>query len=436
MRNSLIAVVFSLIIVAPLSAQVVLGGTADINAGVFIDSEKYDNSEISQTLVISPSLSTWTDLFDFSFLGSIVVEKPMDELDFEVNELLISLYPFDFMQIKAGRFSHLPGTAEFLSSTNYFSRTDYEKLLTGSMTDTGIPNDLIQLGFFISDFYLLFTAAPFKPNMLLPEVTSPWFPGKDIPTEVTISILLGKTTLYLNEIVYVEPDPEEYTLKNFSYSPEIGVTLGGVDISLIYYHGYDNTPLTKAKFILSGLHESDPYDIELTPYYRQIDAIGANIATSISSLRLWADASYTFEKAILSSRVSYVTRTSAVVSYPYFEYTIGGSYEIYDPSIFALLEIRNSRIIDGEDHLAQPLLGSAVTTGVNFSFFDSRLSVYFLNLRSFTDHSNVFVTRVSLDPTDSLSLVLTYPIFTGQLDTELGQFSEIKHLSINLEWRY
>ena len=420
----------------PLSAEVLLSGTAELNAGVFIDPETLAESTLDQQLVLSPNLSAWADFFDFSFTGSIAFERPVEALDFNIDELLVTLYPFDFMQVKAGRFAYLPGTAEFLSSTNYFSRTDYENLLAGTVSETGVPNDLLQLGFFVSDYYFKFTTALFRPEMLLPPVTSPWFPGKDIPTAVEITILLSETTLYLDEIYYAEPEVPEYSFEEVSFSPEIGATFGGIDLSLMYYRGFDNTPLTQVYFKASGLYEADPYDIELVPYYRWIDAIGANFATTISALRLWADASCTFEKAIITNRVSFASRNTPVVTHPYLEYTLGASYEIYDPSILAMLEIRNSHIIDGGENLIKPILGSALTYGINFSFFDSRLSAYFFGLLSFEDNSTAFVTRLSYDPVDDLSIKLTYPIFSGADDTELGQFSDNRYLSANLEWRY
>jgi hypothetical protein len=420
----------------PLSAELLVSGTAELNAGVFINTEELVESSLDQQLILSPSLSAWNDTFDFSFSGSIGVERPLEQLNFDVNELLVTVYPFDFMQISAGRFAYLPGTAEFLSSTNYFSRTDYEKLLAGTVSETGVPNDLLQLGFFVSDYYFKFTTALFRPEMLLPPVSSPWFPGKDIPTEVEITVILTKTTLHLDEIYYVEPEPSEFSFDEVSFSPEIGATFGGIDVSLMYYRGFDNSPLTQLSFKTSGLYESDPYDIELTPYYRWIDAIGANVATTISSLRLWLDASYTFEKGILSNRVSYSTRNTPVVFYPYLEYTLGASYEFYDPSIFALLEVRNSHIIGGEDHLLEPTLGSALTGGLNFSFFDSRLSLYLFGLLSLADNSTALVTRLSYDPVDDLRFQLTFPVFSGADDTELGQFTKNTYLAANLEWRY
>jgi len=417
-------------------AEVILSGTSEMNAGVFLNQEKLADSSLDQQFSLSPSLSAWSDLFDFSFTGTISFERPEETLAFSVDELLITLYPADFMQIRTGRFSYLPGTAEFLSSTNYFSRTDYEKLLAGTVSETGVPNDLVQFGFFYSNFYLNLTSSLFRTEMLLPEVSSPWFPAKDIPTEVEITILLGKTTLYLDEIYYADPEPSDFSFEEVSFSPEIGATFGGVDISLMYYRGFDNTPLTQVNFKPSGLYETDPYDIELIPYYRWIDAIGVNFATTVSSLRLWADASYTFEKAFLSNTVSFSSRNTPVVTYPFLEYTAGASYEIYDPSILALLEVRNSHIFGGIESLIEPLLASALTFGVNTSFFDYKFSAYIFGLVSFTDRSTAFVTRLTYTPADDLALTFTAPLFSGAADTELGQFSDKKYFSFNLKWRY
>ncbi len=436
-RTFIVSTAFLLVFAgSPLSSEVLLSGTAELDAGVFFNADKLVESALDQRLALSPNLSARIDSFDFSFSSSITLERPVEQLGFDLNELLVTLYPFDFMQIKAGRFSYLPGTAEFLSSTNYFSRTDYEKLMTGTVDETGVPNDLLQLGLFVSDYYFKLTTSLFRPEMLLPEVSSPWFPGKDIPREVEIMVILTKTTFHLGEIYYAEPEPAEFSFDEVSFSPEIGATLGGVDISLMYYRGFDNTPLTQVKFLLTSLNPAEPYDIELVPHYRWIDAIGANVATSISSLRLWADASYTFEKGFLANRVSYSSRSTPVIIFPFLEYTLGASYEMYDPSIFALLEIRNSHIIGGEDYLIEPILGSALTFGINLSFFDSRLSSYFFGLLSFEDSSTAFVIRLSYNPVDDLSFTLTYPLFSGAPDTELGQFADNKYLSANLEWRY
>jgi hypothetical protein len=426
---------FCLLLIVPASptlhAEAAFGVSGLIDFELMIDPGDPVDSDLNQVNTLTPRLSIWSDIYEFSGAGSVDFESFSGALDFTLKEFKLVINPLDFMSLKLGYFNYLPGTAQFLSTTNFFSRIDYERLLAGTVEESIVPTTIVQTGFFFLDFYLLLTVSPFRADMILPATDSPWFYGKDIPESI-IEPLFGQE-IFLEELYYSEEDQPPYDFSQISYSPELGGTLWGVDFSLLYYYGYDNSPLVQAYFRQMGV--TDPYDIELVPVYRKIHALGLNLATNFSALRLWADAAYTFSKSFLANKVGY-GRNTPVVESPHISYALGSSYEFAFPDLLMLAEVKNSHIIDDNETIIDPVLSSAIITAAQLSLFDYRLATHASLIYSPADPSVAAVCKLSFTPFADFAVQLLAPFFFGPSDTELGQYSGNYFVSVEVVWGY
>lgn len=417
-------------------AEAAIGGSGDIDFQLLIDTKDDLQYSFEQRNTLSPQVSIWADFFEFTMLGAVAFDSLSAEIDLSVHKFKLDLFFIDIATMRLGVFNYLPGTSEFVSNTNFFSRTDYEKLLTGSTDDSLKPATLVQAGFFWLDFYLLVTVNPLRPDMILPDPESAWFPMHDVPESVTIQLFADEQTIVLDNIYYVDEALPTYDLMQISISPELGATFFGIDVSLLYYYGFDNTQLVGANFKPYGLYDSDPYDIELLPVYRKIHAIGLNMATYISALRFWGDAAFTFNKSFLTNRVSFSNRNTPVVEHPFLEYSLGLSYEfsVFDLVLFG--EVKHSHVFSTSDAFVDPLLRSIAVAALRLSLFDYALTADVSAIISLLDGSLVSVLKLAISPIDELPIEVLSPLFFGDADTELGQYSSKHLISSKIIWRF
>ena len=437
--NKFLGILFILLTAAGniARADVAVGGQCSFRYNLLIDPQDPLKSTPALISRFDPIFELWSDFFVFSCSGSLSYAGSNNTLDVFLKDSKVSFYPIDPMSISLGRFHYLPGTAEFFSHTNYFARSDYEIMLSQGGGLIQLPCDLAQIGFYFFDFYLLITVSPFWQPMILPEITSPWFPRNGLPKSITVSLPFERI-INIGKLLYIESQTPDYDLSQVSMAVEVGGTILGVDFGLLYYQGWDNTPLLTAAFDLSNFLTSETFDILLTPYYRKIKAIGLILETNIGALRLWSDASFTIDKSFLTNELSATLLNTVVSKVPFLEYTLGMSYDFPFLGLIALAEFRNSHIIEDSvtSTLIEPFLHFVGVGTLLMRVLDYRLQPSFSVLFSFEDYSVSLISRCSYTPSDEFSLSVLLPLFFGELDSELGQYQENYTLTLIVDWRF
>ncbi len=419
-----------------LYSEVVIGGKAEISYSIIVNEDKLKKSILDMTASFYPSFSVNSRHYDFSTTGNISYSTTARAPDISIDSFELVLNPADLLTIKIGRIFYLPGTSEFISPTNYFARIDYEKLLGGISPDYILPNDILQLGFFIGNYYLLLTTAPFTGEFILPDTNSIWFPGKDIPKSIDVSFPFDQV-LYLENLSYGDTDFPGAKLENIGLSAEAGGTISTFDFSLIFYHGSDNTPLIQGEiFFPQGLFEN--YDVIVIPRYRMINALGLNLSANISSLRLWGDTSYTFSKTFNTNRLSSTNFSTMLAKSPYLEYSLGASYEYYFQrfNVFILGEYKNNVIVNRKDYFIDNMLSSIFLGMIRARFFQNMFSSMFTLIYSIQDSSTALVLKESYSPSDDLELSVAAPIFFGDKKSDFGQFKNNHVVAGGVTWRF
>jgi hypothetical protein len=432
-RVSVVLVVL-LLTAGNLPAEVVFGGTGEIHSSLFAGPQNPGHLRIDWSTQLNPSFRVDSQCYRFFFRSALGYQDNAARIETRIDELYLVLDPLPFLRLRLGRFSYLAGSGLFFSNTRYFARVDFTELLTGRTETMILAGDMVQMSFFVSDFYLTLTAAPFAAAPIVPDPDSPWFPDKDLPRSITVHFP-STQVLLLDEILLQEAQLPPFEVQNASASAELGGTMYPVDFALLYYHGSDNSPLMKAAVDFpEGLFES--YDIILTPVFRSIDALGLNLALQAGPFTFWTDDSFTFSKTLLSNRLSSSAMETALQKHPYLEICLGASYRPSFVDGLLAAEYHDAFALAEDTSLIEPLLSSVLVAALQCDFLQERLSPALTWIQSLHDRSGAVHLRFSFKPSMELEARLSAPLFFGEADSELGQFRG-KHLFAGgVVWRF
>ena len=426
------AVLAILVAVSPFIArsEVSFGGSGTIQFGCLINTADLLASRTDPSAEFSPLVYAFGEVYEMVLRATILQTDGASSI--AVDELSVKVNPNDFVSVRIGRFAYLPGAAEYFSNVNYFSRTDTVRLLTSAGSGHLIPTELVQAGLFVGDVFLLVTASLIRPTLIFPDAESVWFPDAQFPSTITV-YFPSEHDLVLDAIYFADEEFSRSTLIDAGVCVEAGATVWAIDLSLLYYHGWDNTPLAAARLRFpSGLVDS--YEISLRPVYRRIDAIGAMVATSMGNLRLYLDSSYTFSKTFLTNRLSSKTFETPVVELPYLGCTVGASYEIPFLDLLLLAEYTDGLIVGETVDSVRPMLSRAVISGLRFSPWRLHLDASVVGIVSIADWSFVVASQLSYRPSEDLEIYVFNPLFRGDLESELGQFRSNLQVSAGIRW--
>jgi hypothetical protein len=316
---------------------------------------------------------------------------------------------------------------------------DLEALIYQRELEVFRPADLIQATLLFWNAYLRLTVAPFPPARSFPKADSPWFPRKDIPARITFP-LPTPHEIVLGTVRVEEEAGIPSTLSGIGFCAETGLSLPGVDVSLLYYQGWDLDLVSTSRIELPpapGYLGS--FDVVITPVHRYIRALAANVAASFDALRLWLDSSFTFGKSFNTTRLSSSDLTTLLARRHYWEYAVGASYELPWLDTLLAAEFKGDLVAAAgseSSEVVKNLLSSAFVGSVRSSFFDRRLAASIVVLVAAADGSTALLLSLSYEPASELKLTLYGPVFLGGPDTELGQFAENHLVSAAVQWRF
>ena len=433
-RRRIIRLLLFAVAAAGASAQAVFGGEAGLTLGSLIDPVTPLASTVSDATAFFPTLHVEDPSWRLDAKLSLAWTNGAQEVTPSLERLSLELTPADFLTVRIGRFAYLPGAGGFSSCTNWFSSLDLDSLLEGNVSDVFGAGDLLQGTLTLGDFSLTLTASPFAPAGSVPAPDSPWFPKKDFPRVLHI-VFPTAQDISLTDIVLAQAAETSFTLGDMSVGAELGVSLPLVDISILAYHGHDNTTLYQPRFNFPHGFFSD-YEVILTPVIRTIDAVGLDATLSWSSLSAWIDCAYTLSKTFLSKKLSAVTYSSELITLPYLQCAAGAGYDFERPRLSLQAAYHGAWAIEQTSSTILPFLDSYATARAQLRLLDDRIVLTTEALYSVVDGSMVVMGDLSFAPSSELSLGLTVPVFIGASDTELGQFAENHLVSVGVTARF
>ncbi|MFW5776881.1 MAG: hypothetical protein ACOCZB_06305 [Spirochaetota bacterium] len=430
-RRILLSVAASISFAFPLSSQPAAHLSTVVAERTTLTWERGAESVLTAEATVVPTLTVFGEHFEFSARAEIAHAHPDGPLTVDLDTLEMTLYPFETVAVAFGRFDYMPGYASLLSNSNVYTRTDVATLLSGRVFDATVPGPLGQVRAFAGDFYAVATGTAFVLRPYLPAVDSPWFPDASIPQ--SIQTLPHLDPIPLESVEYADLDPDvPLTGERLGYSLEVGGYLGGLELSLMWYNGWDNTPLLQGQLELTSL--TDPYSITLRPVYRKRTSITANARLQWGRVVLVTDNAYTFYRLLATNELDSARLTTGLTEAQYFEHTAGATVDL-PWNLSLMLEYRLSKAFT-EVAYVPPSLHRAGVGLLRADLFDRRLGLSFGSLVSFDDWSAGVLGRATWTISDSLEVDAGTTLFVGDEVSELGQYSAIVPVDAALRWRF
>lgn len=266
-----------------------------------------------------PNLTSSSQLYD---------KNQVSPYNIDIREAYVELYGFLFknLDIKLGKQRIAWGTADKLNPTDNLNPYDLEDIL-----DFGRHNgsEAINMTYYLtSDFYLQGVYIPFfRPaTMPLGSWSSTFTPEMTLPQGMQLRSF--NDTLMLPEYNLEESSIAGLKFKGF---------LKGYDFSLSYVYGRDGLPLAN-KNTFTPVDTMGGVNINSQLIFPRTHIIGADLAGSIGSIGIWAEAAaFIPEDKItmfndLTGFGMPLMDTVILNDEPYFKFVIGADYTFGDGS--------------------------------------------------------------------------------------------------------
>jgi hypothetical protein len=411
----------------PVAAELIVGGRLVPEFTSWIDLTHPIASATEASLSAASSIHYRQG--EFEALAIVRLSGPVPESPTAaIDEAWIAYAPLDWLALRAGRFAYSPSVALALPSVDFFGASDYAAILPGVDPLGSEDPLLLQAQVFWQSFYAHLIVAPLRPSMVLIPTDSPWFPTHALPTGIVVSFP-DEHRIERGEVRYVHDEPAR-TVADVGGSLVLGAYLGGVELSLMGFHGYRRDSLLKGEIVLEDL--VTPFAVELTPEYAAANALGLAAATTWADAHFWADGAWYPSRRLASKRLGVARFETTFIDAPQLEGTAGASYDIYPANLSLALEARDSIVLTDDSDLERPAFASLAVAVLSFQPLDGLLEVRATGALSLTDSSAALETGLWWRPIQELSLALRAVNFNGKERSEFGQFEDLHPLMFSV----
>lgn len=360
--------------------------------------------------------------------------------NWRVDEWSASWYPSGNFELSLGRLAHGPGAAQLLSPVNVFTRGSLEAIL-------GLENPLsrgvlLQGSYYSPVGYFKASVEPFPPTIIDIPPGSPYFPANRFP-EVVEDPQGGEDPprYFLQDIRYVQPYAADFSQWNFlrdvSAALEWGSSFGPLDVNLLYYYGRpgDENYIPKLVFFNPGVDGSE-YRIYLTHITKRNHSLGGAVKYSGSSLQIYSDVLFSFNKAYPSSREEdYIGADSLYFSPLSFQGVLGFNYRLFQPSVVFFSEY-HPHWNSSPKPVMESMFSDLIISGISYISPDYQFQSTLGYAISVQDWSSVLVAGASYTLFERLKLKLNLPLFIGQDGELFGEFPKGLRIEASAEYRY
>lgn len=430
-----------------------------VNAGFSVTAFGFPDVETETTAYIEPLVSAG---FGNVFItGKMKIAVPASEFEIDpdalLSELRIEWYPASVFSIIAGYFVHVPGNYEFISPLNFLNPTNFDGMESGldASTKAVLPQTMIQGRLFLGPVFLRGTIRPVPSAGYLPTVAGRFFPGALVPDFISAdqSILIPDSGSTRRNIYIDYPSREPVMWDDAAALMELGISLGPVDVNVLYYYGDD--PSVALDYHVAFANSSEPnglFDLTIQPRPEAISAYGLDFATSIGAFRLYGSGVFVYDRLVSGSLETLETAGTSTSSQhrSTLDAAAGVSWDYYTTplpwigpiQIIALSEYRRLVIAGSDDEVQAPFFSHVVAGRLALALPDVETSIGCTTLVSLpaagleeqTDTSAV----VAVDVTKNIrgaSVMMRLPLFYGPADSLFGQFQDREFVSLGIVWQ-
>jgi hypothetical protein len=412
------------------------GGNLEASYAYAYDSTSYgDHASMRATPLATLTGQSWEACVSASFAGAT---DPSDAT-IDLEEARIRAWIGDYVSLAAG-WSQEDGTAaEVFPQTAFFGPSDsLSRLESAGASARRKSEAAVELKVAYSWWRASFSCAPFEPELVLPNLASPWFPDNLVAS----SFVIGSSTTYTrSSLAYAEGVESPYALSWApSYIAKAGASLGPLELDLECFHGLERQAVLTGDMSLDYLS----YAVSLVPHRATVTSLAIAATAVMGSWRLWTEDAYTWGASL-------ATGSADSGSWPlreghYFTLTAGSHFDTTVPpcvqrdkvactagaswspdlgsiGLVAFIEGTWCHYLAAPDLATNPSLSYAVAASVSLSRIVGILSFDVSGIISLADNSFALRPAIGLDLGRDMSLELAMPLFFGDSDSELGCYS-------------
>lgn len=420
-------------------------GAESVNVSLGADSQFLANFDLASGLPdgaadgaasLTPMLNLSMNLLDARASFSAVLGRD-GETGFSLEESYLKVYPFDGLLIACGRYAVNPGRARFLPLLSLLAPADVLSVLGGM---AALPlSDQVEFRFIAPAFHAgIAWRPPFFPcEFSAPDVDGPWFPSASIPESISDGgISATRRAIEIGSALGLDDR------RSGDWLVDLGASIAAFDFGLVAYWGIAPKPAYVPRLVFGEALDGGSYTVEIDPVFARIGALGfyLSFAPDLASLG--------------GMEVHLEGRYSTGVPYEYETGRIGLSYH---EGSWSVLVADSSTT----EEVACCLGGSLSLQSLPLSFFfegkteffptESDIDVAFSNLAlggiqgrlfrdsfawnlaaavSLPDGGWALFGQMTIKAWGESELSLAMPIFFGNPDSDLGQYSGVKRLCV------
>jgi hypothetical protein len=347
-----------------------------------------------------------------------------------LDEAYVDLYlgPVD---IRLGRQIFAWGRADGFNPTDNLTAWDYSDFLDTVDEQLGLVAALAT--YYVGDWSLEGVLAPAFTPSVWPELDSRWWP--ELPEQIPNPAfpragapLLEASYEFLDDVL-----PDE-GLQALQYALRVTGLLGGWDVSVSWFDGYDDLPALHASTAVDSSFTAARVEVE--PRYHRRRSVGADFATTLGQFGVHGEAAY------------YLTAdwsgTDPAIDDPYVHFVVGGDFTFADvvgsDDLFLLLE--------WSQELQVPARGTSYRpSDLNHAFRRSIFGKADLDLSEFSKLTlegiyNFATEDWYLQPglvwsfADGVELLVDVDVLGGPPESLFGQFDHNQRLHVRFKYSY
>jgi len=401
------------------------------------------------SLAAEPALIASGDSWEARLAAGFRASTDPADAQASLAEARARLWLGDYLSLSAGYGLESGAAAELFPQTAFLGPSDpLSRLESGGGTERRSPEASAELRASASWWRLTLACAPFRPELVLPDLDSPWFPRSAVPSSFSI----GSTLPYRrSSLAYAEGAEEGGSFEpEPSYIAKAGASLGPFELDLAFFRGRERQAVLSGAMELESL---DTYSVTLEPH-RALVSVLAFSATAVSGpWRLWTEDSFTWGASLATGSVDseswplkegwyfdldsgegdFSTDVPPVVQRDRVACTLGASYapELAALSLGAFVEGTWSWFLDEPEGCEAPALSRAAAGGATLGGLAGGLSLTLSGLVSLADGSAALRPSASLALGGDRSVELAAPIFLGSEGTELGDYRGMYYATLS-----
>jgi hypothetical protein len=426
-----------------------IGGGIVASYSIDLSGGRSDSASVRAEPTLSLAASSWEALLSVSLSG---LTDP-GTAEYAIADAYFRTWLGDYFVVTAGWTSPAGLAAEVFPLTAFLGPSDpLSRLSSGGGSASRKSEPSIQLKAASDWWRASIECAPFEPELVLPNVDSPWFPSEFVPASFTF----GGDTFSLLGFAYPSGVESGASLSP-SYIARIGASLGPAEIDIAYFHGLERQAVFSGAISYNDLASLDhTYHAYLVPHRGVVDSLALAATAVGEAWRFWSELSLTSGASLSTGSVDVTDQTiffgyfrlgspnpwtdiPPCVSRDEFACTAGASWTPELGSsvgLVAMAEATWSQFIDPPEGSPVPTLARAAAASIEFSRLAGRIGVTMSGIVSLADWSAALRPSASVDLGAERKVELSTLVFLGDSDSDLGAYSGRRYLMLSFSQNY